>query len=69
DMKRFDDLSENLEHLEREAANAEADAMALGVMMGEELLRDDVEHLAEALLAAESLVGQSSSVEGGAGRH
>ncbi|KEP63004.1 UNVERIFIED_CONTAM: thioredoxin, putative [Hammondia hammondi] len=69
DMKRFDDLGENLEHLEREAANAEADAMALGVMMGEEVLRDDVEHLADALLAAESLVGQSPSVEDGARRH
>ncbi|CBZ55548.1 conserved hypothetical protein [Neospora caninum Liverpool] len=64
DMKRYDDLEENLDHLEREVANAEADAMALGVMMGEEVVRDDVEHLAEALLEAESRAGEGASPDG-----
>ncbi|PFH34870.1 putative thioredoxin [Besnoitia besnoiti] len=58
DMKREDDLEENLKHLEREVANAEGDAMAFGVMLGEEILRADVEHIVDALLETEGRASQ-----------
>ncbi|PHJ22216.1 thioredoxin-like protein [Cystoisospora suis] len=62
DMKRDDNLPQNLEHLEKEILNAEADTMVFGVMMGEELLRRDVEYLADALLgSAETETAPSSS--------
>ncbi|OEH77709.1 thioredoxin-like protein [Cyclospora cayetanensis] len=53
DMRRIDDLEESLQHLKREADGAQADCIALALMMGDELMRREVVFMGKRLLAAE----------------
>ncbi|XP_026194288.1 uncharacterized protein LOC34623780 [Cyclospora cayetanensis] len=66
DMRRIDDLEESLQHLKREADGAQADCIALALMMGDELMRREVVFMGKRLLAAEvgGPLPQPAAIEG-----